>query len=147
MKFRSIYSQQYCAKNCTGFSTSAAGGCFRSYLLTVFIRSRSTTSSRTYRAFYPNKGARDGGAIIKTNIPFRAGLLFDVPDGAASRLSPREKRKNARARSRRVRRYMQILDRGRSCCQQGCTALHWFSLLQPALVALKRIHTVHCRRP
>lgn len=75
----------------------------QSYLLRVFIRSRSTTSSCTYRAFYPNKSARararkrqwGGDAIIKTNIPFRAGLLFDVPDGAASRLSPREKRNGA----------------------------------------------------
>ena len=69
---------------------------------------------------------RDGGAIIKTNIPFRAGLLFDVPDGATSRLSLA---KNGRdqARSRRVRRYMQILDRERGCCQQiHCASSRFF---------------------
>ena len=101
-----------------------------SYLLTVFIRSRSTTSSCTYRAFYPNKSARvrDGGAIIKTNIPFRAGLLFDVPDGATLRLSLTKNGRD-RARSERVRRYMQILDRERGCCQQmHCASSRFFNM-------------------
>lgn len=82
---------------------------------------------------------RDGGAIIKTNIPFSGTIVRrSRRRRVASRV--REKRKGPTSFQAYIRRYMEILDRRRGCCQHTNT-LRLSTVHEENVVALKRIHT------